>query len=157
MQDWDRYQSLRAEANESWRTGQEVIQGVEVSDWHLWQVFIIFRLSLCRKFESMLGARMGPPGGSDGMVKNLTAMWETRVWSLGQEDPLEKGMAAHSSILAWRIPWTEEPGGLKSMRSQRLRQDWTTNILLSRGQDRTDRKDTIKSWPEGKGVGERVK
>ena len=49
-------------------------------------------------------------------VKNLPAMWETWILSLGQEDPLEKGMATHSSILAWRIPWTEEPGGLQSMR-----------------------------------------
>ena len=49
------------------------------------------------------------------MVKSLTAMQETWVQSLGQEDPLEKGMAIHSSILAWRIPWTEDPGGLKSM------------------------------------------
>ena len=46
------------------------------------------------------------------MVKNLPAMQETWVWFLGWEDPLEKGMASHSSILAWRIPWTEEPGGL---------------------------------------------
>ena len=45
-------------------------------------------------------------------VKNLPAMQETQVWSIGWEDPLEKGMATHSSILAWRIPWTEEPGGL---------------------------------------------
>ena len=44
-------------------------------------------------------------------IKNLPAMWETQVQSLGQEDPLEEGMATHSSILAWRIPWTEEPGG----------------------------------------------
>ena len=43
-------------------------------------------------------------------VKNLPAMWKTQVWSLGQEDTLEKGMATHSSILAWSIPWTEEPG-----------------------------------------------
>ena len=49
------------------------------------------------------------------MVKNLPAMQETQVRSLGQEDSLEKGMATHSSILAWRIPWTEEPGGLQSM------------------------------------------
>ena len=54
------------------------------------------------------------------MVKNLPAMRETKVQSLGQEDPLEKGMAAHSSIPAWRIPWTEEPGGLQSMESQRI-------------------------------------
>ena len=48
-------------------------------------------------------------------VKNQLAMWETQVQSLDQEDPLEKGMATHSSILAWRILWTEEPGGLQSM------------------------------------------
>ena len=55
------------------------------------------------------------------MVKNQPAMWETRVQSLDQEDPLEKEMATHSSILAWRISWTEEPGGLQSMGSQRVR------------------------------------
>ena len=49
------------------------------------------------------------------MVKNLPAMQETRVQSLGREDPLEKGMAIHSSVLAWRIPWTEKPGGLQSI------------------------------------------
>ena len=57
------------------------------------------------------------------MVKNLPAMQETQVQSLGQEDPLEKGMATHSSILAWRTPWTEEPDGLQSMGSQRVRYD----------------------------------
>ena len=51
-------------------------------------------------------------------VKHLPAVWETRVQSLGQEDPLEKEMATRSSILAWRIPWTEEPGGLQSVGSQ---------------------------------------
>ena len=54
-------------------------------------------------------------------VKNLPAMWTTWVRSLGWEDPLEEGMATHSCILAWRIPWTEEPGGLESMESQRVR------------------------------------
>ena len=57
------------------------------------------------------------------MVKNLFAMQETRVLSLRQEDPLEKGMATHSSILAWRTLWTEELGRLQSMGSQRLRHD----------------------------------
>ena len=57
------------------------------------------------------------------MVKNLSAMQETWVQSLGQEDPLEKGMANHSSILALRIPWTEEPGRLQSKRSQRVGHD----------------------------------
>ena len=55
------------------------------------------------------------------MVQNLPAMQEIGVQSPGQKDPLEKGTATHSSILAWRIPWTEEPGGLLSMESQRVR------------------------------------
>ena len=63
-------------------------------------------------------------------VKNLPAMWETRVWSLDQEDPLEKGMATHSNILAWRILWKEEPSGLCSMGLPRVRHDWMTNIHL---------------------------
>ena len=57
------------------------------------------------------------------MGKDLPAMWETQVSSLGREDPLEKGMETHSSILAWRIPWTEEPDGLQSMGLQRIRHD----------------------------------
>ena len=56
-------------------------------------------------------------------VKKLPAMQETQVRSLGQEDPLEKEMATHSSILAWRIPWTEEPGRLQSMGLQRVKHD----------------------------------
>ena len=55
-------------------------------------------------------------------------MWETRVQSLGREDPLEKEMVTHSSILAWRIPWTEEPGGLQSTESQRVGHDWATSL-----------------------------
>ena len=57
------------------------------------------------------------------MIKNLPAMHETLVQSLGQEDPLEKGMATHSSILAWRIPRTEDPGELQSIGSPRIRHD----------------------------------
>ena len=57
------------------------------------------------------------------IVKNLPTMWETRIQYLGREDPLEKGMATHSSIGAWRIPLTEEPGGLQSMGSQRVGHD----------------------------------
>ena len=60
----------------------------------------------------------GFPGGS--VVKNPPAVQETEVRSLGWEDPLEKGIAIHSSILAWRIPWTEEPGGLQSMSIKEL-------------------------------------
>ena len=63
----------------------------------------------------------GFPDGS--MVKNLSAIQERRVRSLGGKDPLEKEMATHSSILAWKIPWTEEAGRLQSMGSQRVRHD----------------------------------
>ena len=64
------------------------------------------------------------------MVKNIPAMQETKLWPLGREDPLEKGMATHSGILAWRIPWTEEPGGLWFMGSQRVRHNWVTKIFI---------------------------
>ena len=61
------------------------------------------------------------------LVKNPPAMQETWVQSLGWEDPLEKRMATHPNILAWRIPWIEEPGRLQSMQSQRVRHDLETN------------------------------
>ena len=71
------------------------------------------------------------------LVKNPPVMWKTLVWSLGWGDPLEKGNATPSSILAWRTPWTEEPGELQSMGLQRVGQDWMTrhpahpgNVLL---------------------------
>ena len=62
------------------------------------------------------------------MVKSLPAMWETWVQSLGQEDPLEKEITTHSSVLAWKILWTEEPCRLQSMGLQRVRQDWATSL-----------------------------
>ena len=65
------------------------------------------------------------------MVMNPPTMWETWVWSLGKEDPLEKGMATQSSILAWRIPWSEEPGRLQSMGSQKSRIRLSTHILAA--------------------------
>ena len=68
---------------------------------------------------------LGYPGDSDGKVSAW--MQETWVRSLDREDPLEKEIETHSSILAWRIPWTEEPGGLQSMGSQRVRHSWVTN------------------------------
>ena len=65
------------------------------------------------------------------MVKRLTTMRETWVPSLGWEDLLEKEMAIHSSTIAWKIPWTEEPGRLQSMRSQSVGHDWATSLSLS--------------------------
>ena len=64
-------------------------------------------------------------------IKRLPAMQETQAWSLGWEDPLEKETATHSSILAWRIPWTEEPGGLQSTGSQRVGHDWMPSLHSS--------------------------
>ena len=61
-------------------------------------------------------------------LKRLPPMWETRVRSLGREDPLEKEMVTHSGILAWRIQWTEEPGRLQSTGSQRVGHDWVTSL-----------------------------
>ena len=72
------------------------------------------------------------------MVKRLTAMWETQVQSLGREDPLEKGMSTHSNSLVWRIPCTEEPGGLQSMghkevdTSERLTMHWKAYFFFFR-------------------------
>ena len=78
------------------------------------------------------------------MVKKSPAMQETWVWSLGWEDPLEKEMATHYTILAWIIPWTEEPGRLKSRGSQRIRHDWVTFTLKKKNRVRKCQKSKIK-------------
>ena len=62
--------------------------------------------------------------------KNLPAIWETQVQSLGWEDPLEKAMATHPSILAWKVPWTEEPGGLQSTEVAKSRQNKAEQLTL---------------------------
>ena len=67
------------------------------------------------------------------MVKHLPTVWETWIWSPGQEDPLEKAMATHSSTLAWKVPWMEEQGRLQSMGSQRVGHDWVTSLSFSYG------------------------
>ena len=77
------------------------------------------------------------------MVKKLPAMRETQVGSQDWEDPLEGVRAAHSSILAWKIPWTEKPGGLQSMELQRIEHDWATDTFSS-------------DFPRGGGVGKNI-
>ena len=62
------------------------------------------------------------------IVKHLVAMWQTQVWSLGWEDPVEKEMATHLRTLVWKIPWTEKPGRLQSLGSQRVRYNWVTSL-----------------------------
>ena len=91
--------------------------------------------------ESFISMFRGFPGGSGislvaQMLKCLSTMQETWVQSLGQEDPLEKEMAIYPSTIAWKIPWTEEPGRLQSVGSQRVRHDWMASLhwLLHRGQ-----------------------
>ena len=81
--------------------------------WSLFFFFNDFRLLFIKVLILMVGASLVAQS-----VKNLPAVQESRVQSLGWEDPPEKGMATHSSILAWRVPWTEEPGGLQSMGRQ---------------------------------------
>ena len=77
-------------------------------------------------------------------IKNLPAMQETRVRSLSQEDPLEKGMATHSSILAWRIPWTEEPGDYSPQRCKEL--DTTEQLILEKIRITLAKKQTLPTW-----------
>ena len=79
-------------------------------------MFLCVHICVCVCISIYLYFAMGFPGGS--VVKSLPAKQGTRVKSLSQEDPLEKEMATHPSILAWKIPWTEEPGELQSMGSQ---------------------------------------
>ena len=93
------------------------------------------------------------------MAKNLPAMQGTlgpwvkeTLWSLGQEDPLEEGMATHSTVLAWRIPWTEEPGGLQSMGLQRVGHNWATNTSTSKG-IRMQKESPSFPCPHTEGVG----
>ena len=69
------------------------------------------------------------------MVKNPPAMQETQVWSLGQEDPLKKEMANHSSILAWEIPWTKKPGRLQYLGLQKFGHDWVTRHTFQEKQE----------------------
>ena len=89
-----------------------------------------FRIKILKEthFGGIQQALLVPPLMAQ-MVKHLPTRRETRVQSLGWEDPLEKEMATHSSVLAWRIPWMEEPGGLQSMGSQRVGHDWATNTF----------------------------
>ena len=81
-------------------------------------------------FGSMLGVFLWEASLVAQRVKRLPAMQETWVWSLGQEDPLEKAMATLSSTLAWKIPWTEKRGRLQSMELQRVRHNWATSLSV---------------------------
>ena len=101
------------ELREGWRT--EIMNATNLPHLHLWIFF--FNLYLSFPWASLVAQ----------MVNNLPAIEESQVWPLGWEDPLEKGMATHSSILAWEIPWTEEPGQLQSMGLQIVNSQWLSD------------------------------
>ena len=126
----------------STRTPRQCAAG---SSWNFMAVAVVFRkgkqaVKKQRTSVTLLQTTLGFLGGS--VVKNPSAMQETRVLSLSREDPLEKEIAARSSILAWEIPWTEEPGGLQSMGLQRVGHDFMTK------QQQT----TLSSLQEERGV-----
>ena len=100
--------------------------------WYIWMT-ILNSLVYANKWESLVTLRKSLTIWTSlvaSLVKRLPKVWETRVWSLGQEGPLENEMAMHSSTLAWKIPWMEEPGGLQSMGSLRVQHDWATSLSL---------------------------
>ena len=90
-----------------------------------------FKDSSLHIFWHRIWVRLGFPGGSDGIDSAFNAgdMSSIPGWGRREGKGIEKGMATHSSILAWRIPWTEEPGGLQSMGWQRVRHNWVTNTF----------------------------
>ena len=135
------------------RVGHNWATSLSCIDWRRnWQPTPVFLPGESQGWSSLIGCCLWGPTESDTteamqqqqhsmfwaslvaqLAKNPPAMWETWVQSLVWEDPLEEGMAAHPSILAWRIPWTEEPGGLQSMGLQRIRHDWATKHTLFLG------------------------
>ena len=114
----------------------------------------------CRPWQPTGAAdnKLGAPGAGTRaslvaqLVKNPPAIWETWVLSLGWEDPLEEGMATHSSIPAWRIPWTEEPGGLQFLGSQRVAHDWVTKHSTDAGTS-SSYSSLIEAWNSLLGLG----
>ena len=90
---------------------------------------LVYEIALANDTHRLSLDRYSIPSLVAQLVKNLPAMQETWVWALSREDPLEKEMATHSSTLAWRIPWTEKPGQLQSMESQRVGHDCATDSL----------------------------
>ena len=118
---------------EAEREGEELVYRHNLEKWAMKRLVQVgFRKgSSCQQHEKLIWLHRNTsfcrPLWCLRWVKNLPVIWETQVQSLGCKDPLEKGMATHSSILAWRIPWTEEPGRLQSRGPQRVKHDWASN------------------------------
>ena len=111
--------------------GQNFREKLVDLDFHSWKnphVTEMFGMAV-----SLPYTKPGFPGGISGTSKEPACQWrrcKRLVWSLGQENPLEKGMATHSTILAWRIPWTEEPGRLQFIGSQKVRHNWNDLVCM---------------------------
>ena len=103
------------------------LKGFFMSPWMGWEVASLdLQVLPCITYWKKMSSAEGFPGGTSGDEPACQCKrQEMRVWSLGREDPLEEGMASHSSILAWKIPWTEVPGRLQSMGSQRAGHNWS--------------------------------
>ena len=112
-QGYGRFRTINSHANLWW--DEEVLS---LSPTYLWTGFLLINI-WGLLYQASLVAQT---------VKWPPALWESRVGSLGQEDPLEKEMATHSSILAWRIPWAEKPGRLQSMGTHRVGHDWANSL-----------------------------
>ena len=102
--------------------------GIGDSVWAVVHVTLIWVITVIASVTPRFEQYLHGPSPVAQMVKNLHTMQETWVWFLGQDDLLDKGMSTHSSILAWIVPWTEEPGGYSPRGSQRVKHDWVTNI-----------------------------
>ena len=110
------------------------VMGPDAVIWVLWMLSFkpIFLLSSLIFIKRLFRSSFLHKGNVMGQtVRRLSVMQKTRVWSLGWEDPLEKEMAAHYSIVAWKIPWITEPGRLPSMGSQRVGHNWANSLSLS--------------------------
>ena len=104
-----------------------ITSGIWWSSWLEYKNYVVLKKYISLNLRFIFCAVRCTPTSFHFFITNLPAMKDTRVWYLGWEDPLEKGLETHSSILAWRIPQTEEPSRLRSMGSQRVGHNWTTN------------------------------
>ena len=119
--------TIRPKTTKHWKKWKEININVKISPSHKSEDLTLFRWKYypsCYRFNAILTRIRASLVVQ--LIKNPSAMLETWVWSLGWEDPLEKGKATHSSILVWRIPWTEEPGRLQSTGLQRVWHNWAT-------------------------------
>ena len=122
----------------------------KISNWTVYRTILLYHLNLLEivMIIQLLRDKMGFPGGLAGREPACQCRKHKRsqVQSLGEEDPLAKEMATHSSILSWKIPWTEEPGRLQFMGSQRVGHDWTCTHSEDKREEREQTRQKSSSW-----------